>query len=281
MSDRKPSRHLACLSAAELVVENLETDRPGVAGGHDPAHEAHHVEIAFARHVAEVARPVEQVHLDGGGIGELDEEDAVAGNAADGVGVDLAGKRVEAVEDQPDVRVIGPAHHFPGVAVVAHMLTPGQRLEPDAQAALRGPLAELAEVVGHAVDAAQRLGMDRGTDQHQIGAQLLHQVELAFGPVEDPRPQGVRQTFEIAKWLEQGDVQPLVAHHPAGIGRAAVEGDEILFEDLDAVVARRGDGFEFFGEPAADRDGGDRGFHDVIPGIRAAAAGRERNLARR
>ena len=83
--------------------------------------------------------------------------------------------------------------------------------------------------------------MHRGADQHEVGAELLHQVELALGAVEGLGAQRLGQAFEIAERLEQGDLEPVVAHHAADIARAAVEGDEILLEDLDPVVAGGGD----------------------------------------
>ena len=76
------------------------------------------------------------------------------------------------VEDQADVRVVGAAHDLPGVAMVVDVPAPGERLVADAQAARRRPLAELAEVVGGAVDAAERDRRDVGADQHQVGAEL-------------------------------------------------------------------------------------------------------------
>ena len=128
--------------------------------------------------------------------------------------VDLARQRVEAVEDQADVRMIGAAHDLPGVAVVVDVPAPGERLVADAQAALGRALAEFAEIGGGAVDAAQRHRRDVGADQHQVGAELLHQVELALGPVEGAGALRLRHALEIAERLEQGDLQPEVAHHP-------------------------------------------------------------------
>ena len=90
-------------AAAELVVEDLERQIAVIAGRRDRAHEVGDRQVALARHVAEMAAPVEQVHVDQRRIGELDDEDLVAGDGADRVDVDLARQRVEAVEDQADI----------------------------------------------------------------------------------------------------------------------------------------------------------------------------------
>ena len=66
--------------------------------------------------------------------------------------------------------MIGAPHDLPGVAVVVDVAAPGQRLVADAQAALGGALAELAEIIGGAVDAAERGRRDVAADQQQIGA---------------------------------------------------------------------------------------------------------------
>ena len=86
--------------------------------------------------------------------------------------VDPSRQGVEGVEDQPDVGMVGAADDLPGVAMVVDVAAPGQRLVADAQAALRRALAELAEVGGGAVDAAERERRDVGADQHQVGAEL-------------------------------------------------------------------------------------------------------------
>ena len=128
--------------------------------------------------------------------------------------------------------------------MVADMLAPSQRLIPDPHPALRRPFAQFSEIVRRPVDPAQRLGVARRAIEHQIGAKLAHQVEFALGPVEGFGAVGFRQALKVAERLKQRDLEPVVAHHPAhGAGRT-VEGDEILFEDFDPVVARRRDGLQ-------------------------------------
>jgi hypothetical protein len=45
-------------------------------------------------------------------------------------------------------------------------------------------LGQQAQVVDQQLLIAQGIGLDVAAHQHQVGAQLLHQVELALGAVE-------------------------------------------------------------------------------------------------
>src|SRR5690606_36004128 len=121
------------------------------------------------------------------------------------------------------------------------------------------PFAQLPEIVRSAIDAAQGKGRDVGADEQQVGAQLLHHVELALGAVERPLPMRRRHALEVAERLEQADLESMVADHPAYVGGAAIEGEEVILENLHAVEAGLGDGGELFGQVAADRDSRDRG----------------------
>ena len=199
-------RHQPGQPRAELVVEDFQAEPAVIARCHDRAHEAGDVQVALARHVAEVARPVQQVHVDGRRVRHLHEKDLVGRDRANAVGVDPARQRVKAVEDQPDVRMVGAAHDLPCVAVVVDEAAPAQRLVPDADAVLAGKLAQVMEVGGHAVDAAHRRRVQRGTEQHQIGAQLVHQLELARSAGKGARTVGLGQALEVAEGLEQGDL---------------------------------------------------------------------------
>ena len=264
-------RHQPGQPGAELVVEDLQAQRAGIAGRGDRAHEACHVQIALAGHVAEMARPVQQVHVDRRRIGQLDEKDLVARNRPDRGRVDLARQRVETVQDQADIRVIGAAHHLPGIAVVVDEAAPAQRLEPHANAVAGGQVAKVAEILRHAVDAADGRRMHGRTDQHQVGAQLVHQLELAFGAGEGAAAMRFGQAFEVAEGLEQRDLQPVIADHAAHFGRGEIRGQEILFEDLDPVETGGGDGGQLGRQAARQGHGGDRGLHSVsCPAARSA-----------
>ena len=109
-------------------------------------------------------------------------------------------------EHQADGRMVGAPHRLPGVAVVVDVAAPGQRLEGDAQAAPGGALAQLAQVGGGAVDAAQRFGRHVAADHQEIGAQLLHDVELALGAIHGALAPSRRHALEVAERLQGDDV---------------------------------------------------------------------------
>ena len=177
--------------------------------------------------------------------------------------IGAAGERVEGVEHQPDGGVVGAADHLPGVAVVVDVPAPGERLEADAQAALRRPLAELAKVGRRAVDAAERIRRDVGADEQEVAGELLHHVELALRAREDLGALRLRHALEIAEGLEGDGLQPEVGDHPAHVGGRAVEGQEVVLEDLDALEAGGRDGFQLLVEGAAEANGGDGGLHGI------------------
>ena len=103
--------------------------------------------------------------------------------------------------------------------------------------------------------------MNGGADEDQVGAKFLHQIELAFRAVEGLGARRFRQPLEVAEGLEQHDLQPHVADHPADIGGRPVMGDEVLLEYLDPVETRRRNRFKLVGQTARDGDGRDRGLH--------------------
>ena len=53
--------------------------------------------------------------------------------------------------------MVRAANHFPGVAVVVDMASPGQRLEADAQAALGRALAQFMKIRRATIDAAEQV----------------------------------------------------------------------------------------------------------------------------
>jgi hypothetical protein len=77
-------------------------------------------------------------------IGKLDEENPVAGNGADRVQRRALGEQVKAVENESGRGVRGAADDLPGVAIVAYVPAPGERLVADAQPTLRRPFAQFA-----------------------------------------------------------------------------------------------------------------------------------------
>ena len=89
-------------AGAELVVEDLERERAGIARRLDRPDEIGDGEIALSGKAAEMPAPAQHVHVELRRVGELDEEDAVAGDRRDRSERRAPRQRVERVEDQPD-----------------------------------------------------------------------------------------------------------------------------------------------------------------------------------
>jgi hypothetical protein len=222
-------------AGAELVVEDLERKIAAIAGCLNGREEARNVEVSLAGHIAEMSAPEEEVPVEERRVRDLHQTDAVAGNAADGIRVDLPRERVIGIEDEADCGVVGAADDLPRVAVVGDVPASGERFVADPQSALSRPLSELAEIVGRAINSAERGGRDVGADKHEIGAQRQHDVELPFSPIEGPSPLRFRHALKVAEGLENADSETSVAHHSSDLGRAGRIGEEVVLEDLDGV----------------------------------------------
>ncbi len=205
--------------------------------------------------------PRQRVHVEDGRVGDLHEEDAVARYGADGLEVGLPRQRVEAVEHQADAGMIGTAHGLPGVAIVVDVAAPGQRLEADAQAAPACPLAELMEVRRGAVDAAEAFRRDVRAHQQKVAAQLLHQIEFALGAGKHALALVRRHALEVAERLEGDGLEPEVRDQLADAGGRAVERQQVVLEDLDALEAGSRDRVQLLGQAAAQRHRRNRQFH--------------------
>ena len=274
-------RDRARRATAELVVEDFERQWAGIAGRRDGAHECRDIEIAFAGHVAEMPAEIEQVHVDARSVGQLDEEDPVAGDRADCLGIDTSRERVEAVDDQANIVMVGAPHDFPGVAMVVDMTAPGKCLVADTDTVSGRALAKLTKIRGGAIDAAEGKRRHVGADEDGIRAKLAHQVELAFSALKCARALRLRHALEIPKRLEQQDFQPVITDHAAHLGGAAVECEKVVLEDLDAVEAGRCDRGELLAQIAADRNGRDGGLHRSSPPSWLTSRGRHRRRSRR
>jgi hypothetical protein len=57
----------------------------------------------------------------------------------------------------------------------------------DAHATPAGSLGQLLELFSQRANLTQRMGLHARADQDQVGAEFLHQVELALGAVEAAR----------------------------------------------------------------------------------------------
>lgn len=265
----------------ELVVEDFQRHHPVIAGREDRLGEVGDGQIALSRHRPEMPAPGQQVHVQPRRVGELDEEYPVLRNRADAVHRNIARQCMKAVENEPDIGMVGTAHDFPGTAVVADMPAPGQGFVADAQPAFGRPFAEFVKIRRRPVDAAKRERRDVGADQHQVGSQVLHHVELALGPIETALALRLGHAFEIAEGLEQRDLKPDAGDHPADFAGAGVERQEVVLEYLDAIEPGGGYGLQLAPQIAAQRHRGYRGLHRHRAPVTGAGQGRSIHRASR
>ncbi|MNM69446.1 hypothetical protein D3C81_810420 [compost metagenome] len=209
--------------------------------------------------------PLQHVHGQDRRIGHLHKEDLVAGNVTDRPRVALERQGVEAVEDHPQRRMVSLAHEVPDLLVGVDVTPPGQGFVADAHTALAGMFGEQAQVVHQQLLVTQGIGLDIAAHQHQVSAQLLHQVELALGAVDVFLQALAAAAFEVTKRLEQSDGDPQVGAHLAYFTRASGVVQQVVLEDLDAVETGGGDGFELFRQGAAQGHGGYRTLHGGVP----------------
>lgn len=146
--------------------------------------------------------PFQDIHGQDRRVGHLHEEDLVAGNLGDRTRIALEGQGMEAVEQHAEAGVIGLAHNVPDLLISIHVPAPGQRFITDPQAARTGAFGQQAQVIDENPFIADTVGRGVAAHQHQVGAQFLHQVELALGPLQVARQAIATAAFEVAKRLE-------------------------------------------------------------------------------
>ncbi|MND96784.1 hypothetical protein D3C80_890860 [compost metagenome] len=250
---------------AEAVVEDLQRQRPGIAGLDDRCEKTCQVEFALAGETAKMPAPLQYVHGQDRRVGHLHEENLVPRNLSDCTRVALERQGVEAVQDHAEIRVIGLAHDVPDLLVRIDVAPPGQGFITDAQATLARVLGQQAQVVDQQLLLAQGIGRGVAAHKHQVGAKLLHQVEFTLGALQVARQAVARAALEITKRLEQRDRNAEVGTALANLARAAVVVEKVVLEDLDPVETGGSYGFELFRQGTAQGNGGNRTLHFMTP----------------
>ena len=209
----------AGIGLAEDVVEDLERQRPPIAGGDHPVEEPGQVKAALPREAAVVATPLQDVHGQEGGVGELEEEELVRGDRADAVKAGASGEDVEAVEADTQRGMAGGLDDPPGVLVVVHVPAPRQGFVGDADAVLLGDGGQLVQLLaGQAVVVDGQL-RDAGADEQQGCAEQAGQLELAPGPAEVVGETVGWDRFEVPEGLVQLHREPQVLDAAADLRR--------------------------------------------------------------
>src|SRR4029453_5506946 len=155
-------------AGAKLVVENLQRKIAGVAGCLDRCHEIEQRQIALPRKAAEMPAPIQDVHLQPRSVRQLNEKNAIARDRLQRLKVRLAGVSMKAVGKKPAGGGGGASHDFPGIAIIVDVTSPGERLEANAQAALRCSFAKLVKIRRAAVYAAHGVRRHVAADQQRI-----------------------------------------------------------------------------------------------------------------
>ena len=205
------------VGAAEDVVEDLERQRSLVAGRQHVTAEAREREGALAREAAVVPAPLEDVHAQAGGVGELQVEDLVPGDLPDRRRVAAPRQDVKGVEADAERRMIGGGDDPPRMLVLVDVAAPRERFVGDSQAAIGGPVGERAELLGREAVVVDRVGADARADEHRVGAERLHDVELGLGAAQVALEHRGGHGLEVAERLVERDAQP--ERHPRATGR--------------------------------------------------------------
>ena len=156
---------------AEVVAEDLVTDRSLVADLVELAHHRHDRQIALPRKAAIVPAQKEQIHLDRGRVGGLHEDDSIGRDAPDRVDRQPLGQDVEAVQDEADMLMVGARDGLPGLSIVVDVTAPGERLEADHHPEIAGELSQLVQVGGDPRHVVDRFGRDAAADQEERRAE--------------------------------------------------------------------------------------------------------------
>jgi len=236
----------ACWSRAEFVIEDLERERAPIAGGQHRSQKTDDIEIALSGEVAEMPAPRQQVSRHQWSVGELNKEEFFSRQCSDPGQVVFERQRMKAVQHQPERGVVRVLYDLPRLRPTPDVTTPGQGFVGDAQAATRGALGECSKVRGRSRRIVDRRGVDIAADEHQIGAERLHDVEFAFGAFEISRALRLRHRLEIPERLKSRNGQTELSSDPLHFGRIPVKSQKVVFEELDTVEPNRRCSFELF-----------------------------------
>ena len=248
-------RNHAGRRGTEMVVEHLQRQRPLVPARQHGTHEPVHVQIALARKAAVVARPAQHVHLQPRRIGQLHEEQLV--HLRDPGRVVAQSQRMEAVDDEAERRVIHRLYDPPRMRPALHMPAPAECLIPHAQSPGGGAFRHRPQVGTGPGVVVQRRHVRVAAHQHQIRTQRLHDVELAFCPVQVAGARRLRHRLEVAERLIEFDREAEVFGNPAHVGGRAVKAQQVTFHDLHTVEPDRRRGLKLVGQRAGQRYGRD------------------------
>ena len=226
-----------------------------------------------------VPAPLEQVHVQPGGVGDLEEADAVAGDVGQRGTVVATREQVEGVDGQGDRGVVGADHGLPRLADPVDVPSPGECLEGHGHAGLGRDLADAVQLLGAEVEVVDGSGGGVRAGQQGRRTQLGHHAELGAQPVQDRLERVGCHALDVTDGLEQRDLQPEVRAARGHLARRERRPDQVVVEELDRVEPGAGGGDELVLEHAAEGDRRDALAHQPVSSlkwasIRAGSAGR-------
>ena len=244
--------------APELIVEDLERQRPAVAGARRGVEKIDDRKVALAGIAAVVPAQRQRVHDQGRRVGHLDERDSLGRQSRDRLDRIAAHADVKAVEHDAEIVAVGGAQNLPGGRPVFHVPAPGERLVADPHAMLAGEIGELREICGGSRRVVDRFRRDVGADAEKPAPEFVHEFELARRALEIAFPDRLRHRLEIAQRLKRDDFEPEIGRHAPHVSGLSVEEGQVVLEQFDRAEARLGRGGELALQRAAHADGGDR-----------------------
>ena len=262
------------IGTAEDRVEDLQRQRAGVPGDEAVLQETGDIPRTLTGPHPVMPAPLEDVHRHLGRVRELDEEDLLARDVADGPRVEPTREHMEGVLTGTQRRVVGHPHDLPRAAVVPDVGRPGQGLERDPHAALVRQLGGLVQLLRGQLVVVDGVGLAARADEDQVGTQLGHDVELALEAPHRLRVLRLGHAFQVAEGLQHLDLETefVAALLDPAWGPQAAE--QVLVEDLDPVEPGVCHRSELLVEGARQGDRGDRPTHSwtVATGMRRGHA---------
>ena len=170
------------------------------------------------------------IHQQTGRIRDLHQGNFIARQFGHGCNRVVTDTGMKTIKHNTEIGAIRPLDQIPRLHPILHMQTPSQGLIADPQAAFAGPIRQLCQIMGRAFRIAQGIRTDIGAQAQEIDAQLLHQIEFTFRPLEIALAGRFGHALEITHGLQGDNGQAQIIGHLAHRRRRPVEKGEIIFE---------------------------------------------------
>src|SRR5262249_27571858 len=236
---------------AKVVIENFERNCARVTSGENALQEQRNIEGTLAGEAAEVPAQRQRVHAKARRVRKLYEEDPLAGKLRETRPVVRQRERMKAVNDQSKVRMLSLLDYAPCFVEGPNMRSPRQGFVADFEISAGGALSQFMKLCRRAGLIVDDIGPNIRAHYHERGAELFHNVEFSFRPVEIACQLHVRDPLEVTKWLKQIDGQTNLAGVEPNVSWRPIKEQEVIFKDLDAVEMSRDNRVEFLRQRAA------------------------------